>query len=160
MRNTFAVCLSPQSFSNVKSCCPLCSRNLETLSHPRQFRPPMHTESVVLSANDYQTQIECATHLPSTRMQKPDVLPSHDMNQFARLDVSDLDEAWLKRQDIWVIQRKTLWCTLPLNLPIRPCTPAISVDEETEVGIIEQELPIQTFYVNGLHAFFSRHKIE
>ena len=97
----------------------------------------MHTESVVLLAYDHQSQFRTLTYLPSTRMQKPDVFPSHNMNQFARLDVPDLDKARLKRQDVWVIQRKALRCTLPLDLPVWPCTPAIAVDKETEVGVIK-----------------------
>lgn len=100
------------------------------------------------------------THLPGARMQEPDILPRHDMNQFARLDVPDLDKARLKRQDIWIIQRKVLRCALPLDLPVRPCTPAVAINKEAEVRVVEQEFPIQTFYVDWLHTLLARDEVE
>jgi len=42
-------------------------------------------------------------HLPSTRMQHPHVLPSHDMNQFARLNMPDLNETRFERQNVGIV---------------------------------------------------------
>lgn len=99
------------------------------------------------------------TCLSCARVKHPDVLPRHDVNQFAGFNVSDLDEAGLEREDVWVIQCKRLWCAFPGDFPIRPSPPAVSVDKETKVGVIEQELAIQPLDVDGLDVFFPRDKI-
>ena len=75
-------------------------------------------------------------------MEHPNIAASHDMNQLTRLDVSDLNETWLKGQDVWIAQRKCLWLAFPSDLPIRSDTPSVAVDEETEVGIVEQEFSV------------------
>jgi hypothetical protein len=93
-------------------------------------------------------------------MQEPNILPRHNMNQLTRLDMSNLNETWLERQYVRVVQREALRRTFPLDLPVRARTPAISIDEEAEIRIVEQELPIQTFYVNGLYALLARDEIK
>ena len=66
-------------------------------------------------------------------MQHPDILAGHDVNQFARLDMPNLDEEWLKCEDVWIVECECLWCAFPLDLPILPCPPAIPIDEEAKV---------------------------
>lgn len=72
----------------------------------------------------------------------------------------NLDEARLKCQDIGVIQRKALRRTFPLDLPVGSRTPAIAINKEAEVRIVEQELPVKTLYVNRLHTFLAGYEIE
>lgn len=93
-------------------------------------------------------------------MQHAHILPSHDMNQLTRLNMTNLNETRLKCQDIRVVQRKRLRCPFPGDLPIRSSAPAISIDEEAEVRVVEQELPVETFYVYGLDILLARDKVE
>ena len=70
-------------------------------------------------------------------MKHANILPSHHMNQFARLNVSYLNEIRLKCQDVRIVECKGLWCSFPLDSPVLSGSPTISVDEEGEVGIVE-----------------------
>lgn len=82
------------------------------------------------------------------------------MDQFTGFNVSDLDKARLKGEDVGVVQRKCLRCSFPLNLPILSCSPSITIDEETKVRVVEQELAIQSLDVDWLYVLFARHKVE
>ena len=93
-------------------------------------------------------------------MKHPNVPPSHHMNQFARLNVSYLNEIRLKRQNVGVVQRESLWRSFPLNFPVLSRSPAVTVDEEGEVGIVEEELAVQTLYVDRLDVFLSCDKVQ
>ena len=70
------------------------------------------------------------TYLSSACVQHPQILPSHDVDQLARLDVSNLNEIGLESQNIGVIKSKCLWRSLPLDLPILSGSPAVAVDKE------------------------------
>ncbi len=93
-------------------------------------------------------------------MEHSNVPPSHYVNQFTRLNVSYLNEIRLESQNVGVIQRECLWCSFPLDSPVLASSPAISVDKEGEIGVIEEELAVQTLYVNGLNVLLSRHEVE
>lgn len=82
------------------------------------------------------------------------------MDQLARLDMPDLDEAGLKGQDVGVAEREGMWSAFPLDLPIGPCAPAVAVDEEAKVGVVEEKFAIETLDVDGTNVFLARDKIE
>jgi hypothetical protein len=93
-------------------------------------------------------------------MQHPHILPSHDMNQFARLNVPDLDEARLEGENIGIMQCKALGSAFPLNLPIGSCPPPVTVDKETKVRVIQEELAIQPLDVDGLDVLLAGDEVE
>ena len=93
-------------------------------------------------------------------MKHSNILPSHHMNQFACFDVPYLNEGRLKCENIRVVECEGLRCTLPLNLPVGSCPPAVAVHEEAEVGIVEKEFAVQTLDVNRFHVFFASNKVE
>jgi hypothetical protein len=93
-------------------------------------------------------------------VEHPQVLASHDMNELTCLNMSDFDEVWLKRQDVGVVESKRLWRALPLNSPVLSRSPTISVNEEREFGVIEQEFAIQTLNVNWLDVLSPCDEIE
>ena len=93
-------------------------------------------------------------------MKHSHILPGHDVNQFARLNMSDLNETWFESQDVRVVQGKALWRAFPLYLPVWPGSPSVSIDEEAEVGVIEQEFTIKSFNMYWLDVFLTCHKIE
>ena len=93
-------------------------------------------------------------------MQHPHILPRHDMNQLARLNMPYLDKVRFESKNIRIIQSKCLRCSFPLDLPILPCSPAIPIDKEAEVGIVEKEFAVQSLDVDGLDVLFSCHKVE
>ena len=64
------------------------------------------------------------------------------MNQFARLNMSNLNEAWLERENVRIAQCKRCRCPFPLDLPVLSGPPAIAIDEEAEVRIIEEEIGV------------------
>jgi len=76
-------------------------------------------------------------YLSRRRMKHSDILSSQDVNQSTCLNVAYLDKAWLERENVWIRQRKRLRLPFPYNLPIRSGAPAISVDEEGKVRVIE-----------------------
>lgn len=82
------------------------------------------------------------------------------MDQLARLDVTDLDEARLERQDVGVAQGKSLGSAFPLDLPVGSCTPAIAIHEEAEIGVVEEEFAVKTLDVDGPDVLFTRHKVK
>ena len=93
-------------------------------------------------------------------MQHPHILPRHDVDQLAGLDVPNFNKARLEGQNIRVMQRKSLRCALPLDFPVGPRPPTVPVDEETEIGIVEQELAVQPLDMDRLDVFFPRYEIE
>lgn len=50
--------------------------------------------------------------------------------------------------------------SFPLNLPIAPGSPAIAINKEGKVAVIEKELPIEALYVNRFDILFPGDKIE
>ena len=99
-------------------------------------------------------------HLSCARMQHPDILSRHDMDQLARLDVADLDEARLEGQDVGVAQGEGLGSAFPLDLPVRPCAPPVAIDEKAEIGVVEEEFAVETLDVNGTNVLFPGDKIK
>lgn len=82
------------------------------------------------------------------------------MDQFTRLDMPNLDEARLECEDIRIVQRKGLWCSFPRDFPVLSCTPAIAVDKETEIRVIEKEFTIQSLDMDRFDVFPPRHKVK
>src|SRR5690242_5390129 len=72
----------------------------------------------------------------------------------------DLDEAWLESKNIRIIQGEALRRALPLYFPILSCAPAVPVDEERKIRIIEQELAIQPLNMYGLDVFLASDKVQ
>lgn len=93
-------------------------------------------------------------------MQHPDILARHHMDQLARFNVADLDEARLKGQYVRIVECKGLRVAFPLDLPVRPRAPAVSIDEEAKVRIVEEEFPVQAFNVNRPYVLLACDKIE
>lgn len=98
-------------------------------------------------------------HLPSGRMQHPDVLRRNDVHASARIYVSHLDETRLERKDVGVRQRKRRGRAFPVDLPLRPGPPAVPVDEERELRVVEEELAVQPLDVDRLGVFLHRNEV-
>jgi hypothetical protein len=99
-------------------------------------------------------------HLSCARMQHPDILSCHDMDQLARLDVTDLYETRLERQDVGVAEGEGLGSAFPLYLPVRSCAPPVAIDEEAEIGVVEEEFAVQTLDMDGTNVLFAGHEIK
>lgn len=93
-------------------------------------------------------------------MQHAHILARHDVNQLARLDVPDFDEAGLEGQDVGVAKGEGMWGAFPLDLPVGPCAPAVTVDEEAKVGVVEEKLAVETLDVDGTNVFLAGDEIE
>lgn len=46
-----------------------------------------------------------------------------------------------------------MWLAFPIDAPVRPSSPAVPVNEEGEVGIMEEELAIESFDRDGDYVF-------
>lgn len=82
------------------------------------------------------------------------------MYELTSLKMAYLDETGLKGKDIWIRECKCAWIAFPGYPPIRSCAPPISIHEEREVAIVEQELAVQPFNMDRFHVFFSGDEIE
>lgn len=82
------------------------------------------------------------------------------MNQFTRLNVSYLNEVWLERQYVRVVECEGLRSALPLNLPVLSSTPAIPVDEKAEVRVVEKELSVHSLDVDWSHVLFACDEVQ
>lgn len=82
------------------------------------------------------------------------------MDQLTGLNVSDLDKIGLKCKNIRIRKSKRIGISLPGDLPVRPSTPAIPVDEKREITIVQEELAIHPLNVNGFHVFLSCDEIK
>lgn len=92
-------------------------------------------------------------------MQQADVLRSDDVYQSRRLQMPYLDKARLEREQVRMRQCKVVGPPFPVDDPVRPRPPPVAIDEEGEVGIMQQELAIQPF--NGhWNVILSGHKIQ
>lgn len=93
-------------------------------------------------------------------VQHTDVFPGHDVDQFARLNVPDFYKVRLERQYVWVRQRERVRIAFPGDLPVRTRTPAVAVDEERKVAVVEEELAVHTLDVNRFHILFACNEVE
>lgn len=93
-------------------------------------------------------------------MQHANILPRHNMDQLTSLDVSDLNKIGLKCKNIWIRKSKRIGISLPGNLPVRPSTPAIPVDEKREIAIVQEELAIHPLNMDRLHVFLPCDEIK
>lgn len=83
-------------------------------------------------------------------MQHSHVFGSDDVNQHAGIHVTNLDEAWLKCQDVRVENRKRVRIALPSDDPVRSSTPTIPVNKERVIRVAEQELSLNALDKDGL----------
>lgn len=93
-------------------------------------------------------------------MEHPNILSGHDVNQLARFHVSDLYEAWLEGQYVRVRECKSLWLSLPRDLPIRPRPPSIAIAKEGEIAVVQQKFAVQPLDVYGLDILLASYEIE
>ncbi len=93
-------------------------------------------------------------------MQHPQIPCRDDMRERTGLDISDLDEAGLKSQNVRVRERERLRLALPVDFPVRTGAPTVSIHEEREVGVVEQEVAVQALDVDGLDVLLARDKVE
>jgi len=82
------------------------------------------------------------------------------MHTRTRLHMPDLNEARLKSQYVRVGQGKRLGLAFPGNLPVLPGSPAVPIDKEGEVGIVEKEFAVEPLNMDGFGVFLSGDKIE
>lgn len=99
------------------------------------------------------------TYLPRRRMQHAYVLGRNDMHQSTCLQIANLNKTRLKRQEIWVAQRKRLRPTFPANEPIRPRPPTMPINKKRVLRIMQKKLAIQPFNRDG-HDLFPADEIE
>ena len=82
------------------------------------------------------------------------------MDASARLHMSNLNEARFKSQDIGVRQRERLRLSLPGDAPIGSGAPPVPIDEEGEIGVIEQELAVQALDMDRFRLLLARHEVQ
>lgn len=82
------------------------------------------------------------------------------MDQLTSLDVSDLNKVGLKCKNIRIRKSKRIGISLPRDLPVRPSTPAIPVDEKREIAVVQEELAIHPLNVDRFHVFFPCDEIK
>ena len=82
------------------------------------------------------------------------------MSQSTGFDVAHLDETRFKGQDVGIRQGETLWLTFPIDLPVRSGSPTVAIDEEGEVGIVEQKLAVQPLDVDRLEVLLACDEIQ
>lgn len=100
------------------------------------------------------------TYLSRRSMQHPYILRRQYMHTRTRLHMPNFDEARLKSQYVRIRQGKRLRLAFPGNLPVLPGSPAVSIDEEGEVGIVEEKLAVEPLDVDGFGIFLSGDKVE
>ena len=88
-------------------------------------------------------------------MQHADVLRRDDMDQHSRIHMSNLDEARLERENIRGEDRESVRRALPCNHPVWPSTPTIPVNKERVIRVAQQELSLDAFNEDWLHAAFA-----
>ena len=93
-------------------------------------------------------------------MQHANVLPRHDVNQFARLDVPDFDKVGLESKDVRVGEGKRGGIALPGDLPVRTSAPAIAIDKEGKVAVVQQEFAVHPLDVDWLDVFLAGDEIQ
>lgn len=93
-------------------------------------------------------------------MQHADVLPGHDVDQLARFNVPDFHKVRLKGKNVRVRECKCVGVALPQDLPIRTRAPAVAVDEERKVAVVEEELAVHPLNMNWLHILFAGNEVE
>src|SRR5262249_52972304 len=76
-------------------------------------------------------------YLMGTAVENADVLVRHDVNG-PILNVAQLDKVWLKRQNQRVAEGKVGRSASPVDPPLRPGPPAVAVDKEGKLRVIEQ----------------------
>lgn len=94
-----------------------------------------------------------------TAVEHPNVFMRHDMHRPV-LDVSELDEVGFECQDPRIAERKANGCTFPINAPFWSCSPSVTVDEEGELRVVEQEFAIETLNVDGLDVLLARDEVK
>lgn len=93
-------------------------------------------------------------------MQHADILSSHDVDQFTGLNMPNLDEVGLKRQDVRIGEGEGTRVALPRNPPVWTSSPSISVDKEGEITVVQKELSVQSLNVNRLDVLLARDEIK
>lgn len=93
-------------------------------------------------------------------MKHANILPSHDVDQLARLNMPDLYKVRLKRKYVRVGQGECVGIPLPADLPVGARSPAVAVDEEGEIAVVEEEFSVQAFDVDGFDVFSPRDEVE
>ena len=92
-------------------------------------------------------------------MQHPDVLVWHDVYRVC-VNVSDLNEVGLKRQDPRIGQSETLGLSFPVDSPVGSRSPTVAIHEERELRVIEKELAVETFDVNRSNVLLASHEVQ
>lgn len=77
-----------------------------------------------------------------------------------RLNIPNLDKVGLKRQDPGIRQGKALRQALPLDAPVGARAPAVAVDKERELAVVEQELAVEALDVDRSHVLLARDEVE
>jgi hypothetical protein len=99
------------------------------------------------------------TYLMGTAMKHPNVLVRYNVHSTA-LNVSELDEVGFECQDPGVAERKANGRSLPVDTPLRSCPPSITIDEEGELRVVQEELAVETLNMDWLDVLFTRNEIE
>lgn len=99
-------------------------------------------------------------YLSRRRMQHPNILPGHNVDQFTSFNMPNLDKIRLKGEYVRIGQGKGIRIPFPANLPVGTGTPTIPIHEEGEIAVVQEEFPIQSLNVDRAYVFSSRHKVE
>lgn len=82
------------------------------------------------------------------------------MYQLTGFKVSNFNEARFKSKDVWIREGECCRVAFPSNSPVWSSSPSITVNEEGEIGIIEQELSVEPLNMDRFDVFFSCHEIQ
>ena len=89
----------------------------------------------------------------------PDILVGYDMYH-AALDMPELDKVGFESKDPGVTKCKALRRSFPVDPPLWPRAPTMLVDEERELGVVEQKFAIETLDMDRPDAFLASDKVQ
>lgn len=86
-------------------------------------------------------------------MQHANILRRDYMYELTRLQMANLYKVRFECKEIRVRQGEGQRFAFPIDQPIWPGSPAISVDEEREIGVVEEEFAVEPFDGDGDDVF-------
>lgn len=114
------------------------------LDHPHLRKHIISVGAVSMIAHA-RSAIAPETYLASGGMQHANVLRRNDVLQSCGFQQPYLDEVGLECQKIWMGQSEALRASFPVDEPVLSGSPAVPVDKEREIRVVEKEFAIESF---------------
>ena len=98
--------------------------------------------------------------LTRRRMHHSDILVGLDIDELSVIHAAYLDEVWLERQNVWLVNGERLRRSFPLDFPVIECSPSVPVDKKCKIGIAEEEGLVEALDVNRLQVFLEGDEVK